>query len=88
VQSVTYTISFPSPAAASTAASKLTDVGLQVEPDINDPGRGLRVTLDAAELSADAAFERLDGFVEQVGGDVVTWQVSRLDWSSSVPRSR
>jgi hypothetical protein len=87
VQSITYTISYASAAAASTAAAKLKALGLAVEPDINDPERELRVTLDNVPENADAAFEWLDAHLTRIGGDVLTWQVSRLDRVWSGPRT-
>jgi hypothetical protein len=75
---VTYTISYASEGEATVAAAKLEGLGVLVETDVNDLERGLRVTL-IDEPDADAAFARLDALVHQFGGDVVTWQVSRLD---------
>jgi hypothetical protein len=74
-----------SAAAASTATAKLKALGLAVEPDINDPERELRVTLHNVP-DAEAAFEWLDAHLARIGGDVLTWQVSRLDrvWSGLV----
>jgi len=82
------TFRFESATAAERAADELRAAGYKVEPNPNSGALGFAVEFDAADAETDvpvggavelgADFDRLDRLVAGLGGELETWQASRL----------